>query len=211
MRVLISVISGLCFMLVTDFAVAEKGFSIEGGLVIQDHPTGEARNKPYRGLNAGLGYTAIFGYDFTEKLGVELGVAHTGHDYRYAVIGGAVIEETADRNAFFLRARLFPVKIKKFELLAAVGPAFFDISGTRENQGEGFSEDFSGVGFGAILGGRYYMTDGLAVTIFVSGNSVKYTRYELLGYRYTYPGGLPRGDSIAWGLTLFHRIGAPHF
>ena len=201
----------LHLLILSSLAVAQehRGFSIEGGLIFQDTPVGNAKNEPYQEMSSGFGYTANIAYDFTDWVGLELGVSHSNHNYLYDISGGAVFEETAEKNAFFLRGRGVPIRLQKFELVAAVGPAFFDITGYRSL--DGAEEDFSGIGMNFVLNGRYNISEGLAASLFFGASFVTYSRYELFGYRTTYPDELPAGNSIFWGLTLFHRIGIPRF
>lgn len=186
---------------------AERGFTIEGGL-IYDRPSGSS-NKPFIGMESGLGYTANIGFDIFERGGLELGVLRTSHAYELDVVGGAVREDDAVKTTFYLKARGVPYKYEKFELVAGVGVGFFDIAGKRIIQENDVDENFSGFGVLTNLNFRYHVTGGLALSFYLGANFVNYDRYELFGFKTDYGRKLPGGDSINWGLTLFHRIGIP--
>ena len=110
-------------------AIAQKGFSIEGGL-IYDRPTGSGA-KPFTAIKSGLGYMGNIGYDFVDRAGLELGVLHSSHDYELAVINNAVSEESADKTTIFLKARGIPYRREKYDLVIAAGIGYFDISGKK--------------------------------------------------------------------------------
>lgn len=189
-------------------AFAEKGFSIEGGL-IYDRPIDDKSDRAFSDLRPGFGYTGNLGYDFFDKFGLEIGVMHTRHDYDLAVTGGGIIEEVAGRTIFFLKARVMPLRISKSEFVLAAGPGFFDISGLRQVQGSDADAGFSGWGMVSNANYRYHINDGLALGFFLGINLVKYNRFELIGFETPYNGPLPKGNSISWGFTIFHRIGIP--
>ena len=188
--------------------MAQKGFFIEGGM-IYDRPANNPHDRPYAKMKGGLGYTGDLGYDFFDRAGLEFGVMHTAHNYELGVHDEAVLEETADKSTFFLKARAIPFRHGQFEIVAAAGIGFFDISGRRLYAGEPFDEDFSGLGFTGNLDFRYHITGGLAVSLYLGSNLVDYSRYELSGYKANFGQGLPGGDSINWGLILYHHIGIP--
>jgi hypothetical protein len=196
-------------------SLAQKGFSIEGGL-LYDLPAGP-HNRPYPQMKGGVGFTANFGYDFFERAGILMGVLHSSHVYQLGIRNGVILEQSADRTTFFLKARALPLKRDKFEIVVAAGIGFFDITGSRVLQPNevsdeffGFEDDFSGLGFIGNFDFRYYITKGLAVSIYLGGDVVNYSRYELLGIRTNYGRKLPGGDSFNWGLTLYHHIGVPN-
>jgi hypothetical protein len=207
MRKLLCLFALLSAIFSPSIVLAEKGFSIEAGLLF-DRPSG-AQSKPYTGMSSGFGYMGNIGYDFFERGGLELGVMHTTHDYDINEISGAVTQESADKTTIFLKARGIPYQHEKFEIIVAAGLGFFDLSGMKIIQDNSTDEDYSGLGFTGNLDFRYNITEGLAVSLYLGGNLVNYNRYELLGIKTTYPGKLPGGDSFNWGLTIFHRIGIP--
>ena len=198
----------LSLIAVTQAAFGQSGFSIRGGLLF-DRPVEEV----YSEMEPGIGYMGSFGYDFIERIGLEIGVMHSTHDYYFALEGNAVLEEEAEKNAIFFKARAIPWKIDKAELVIAAGPALFDISGLRRSVGDprfDVEEDFSGWGIVAGLDFRYHVSPGLAVTFYLSGNFVNYDKYSQFRREVPYPGSLPRGgDSVSWAVTVFHRIGKP--
>jgi hypothetical protein len=205
--IVLFVILGSFLCLIPD-AIAEKGFSIEGGL-LYDRPIDGEQEPAFSHLRPGFGYAANLGYDFFDKLGLELGVMHSRHDYDFSSSGGGILEEVAGRTIFFLKLRGIPLRISKSELVLAAGPALFDISGKMLVQGNDASAGFSGWGFLSSAGCRYYLNEGLAVALFFGINLVQYDRFDLLGFNTGYQGALPKGNSIYWGLTIFHRIGIP--
>jgi hypothetical protein len=161
-------------------------------------------------MKGGFGYTANFGYDFTAQAGLELGVMQTSHKYEPGVQAEVVLEDNAEKTTFFLKARAIPVKREKIELVAAAGIGFFDITGKKLDQFSNEANvDFSGLGFTGNVDFRYYITSGLAVSIYMGANLVNYSRYELFGFRTNYGRKMPSGDSFNWGLTLYHHIGIP--
>lgn len=192
-------------------ATAEMpGFSIRGG-ILNDSPSTEI----FKEIDSGIGYIGSLGFDVHARFGFEIGVMHSTHDYTYDVVAGAVREEQAEKNTFFIKARGIPLKMGKTDLLLAAGPAFFDISGLgrfQDNQSGNYydlEEGFSGWGavFGLDL--RYHVSKGLALTFYMSSNLVRYNRYSINSADAVYPRRFPRGDSFSWGLTVFHRIGVP--
>lgn len=189
-------------------AFAQSGFSIRGGL-LYDRPV----DKIYSEMEPGIGYVGSLGYDFIDRLGLEIGVMHSTHDYDFAIEANAVLEEEAEKNAIFFKVRAIPWKIDKAELVIAAGPALFDISGLRRFENGttiDVEEGFSGWGLAANFDFRYHVTPGLAVTFFLAGNFVNYDEYSQFRREVSYPGYLPAGgDSISWGVTIFHRIGNP--
>ncbi len=188
--------------------LAQSGFSIRGGL-LYDRPV----DKIYSEMEPGIGYVGSFGYDFIDRLGLEIGVMHSTHDYDFAIEGNAVLEEEAEKNTIFFKVRAIPWKIKKAELVIAVGPALFDISGLRRSENGttiDLEEGFSGWGLAANFDFRYHVSPGLAVTFFLAGNFVNYDKYSLFRREASYPDYLPNGgNSVSWGVTIFHRIGNP--
>lgn len=197
------------FILATN-SFAEKGFTIEGGL-IYDQPGSGVRNRPYPAMKGGLGYIANFGYNFVNQAGLVFGVMHSTHNYELGVRANAVIEDNADKTTFFLKARVSPLKREKFEIVTSAGIGFFDIAGKQIIQEQEADNDFSGLGFTGNFDFRYYITNGLAVSIYLGANFVDYGRYEIFGYKTDYGKKMPGGNSINWGLTLFHQIGIPQF
>ena len=189
-------------------AFGQSGFSIRGGL-LYDRPFSEV----YSEMEPGIGYVGSFGYDFVDRLGLEIGVMHSTHDYDFAMEGNAILEEQAEKNTIYFKVRAIPWKIEKAELVIAAGPALFDISGLRRSENSlmiDVEEDLSGWGIAASLDFRYHITPGLAVTLYLAGNFVNYDKYRLFNREASYPGYLPNGgNSVGWGLTIFHRIGKP--
>ncbi len=195
-------------MAVAQLASGRSGFSIRGGLLF-DRPVEEVYSK----MEPGIGYMGSFGFDFTDRFGLEIGVLHTTHDYDFAVEGNSLLEEEAEKNTIFFKARAIPWMIEKAELVISAGPALFDISGLRRSENGPIldvDEDFSGWGIVAGLDFRYHVSPGLAVTFYLSGNFVNYDKYSQFRREAPYPGNLPRGgDSLSWAVTIFHRIGKP--
>jgi hypothetical protein len=189
-------------------AVAQKGFSIEGGLVY-DRPIDSDSRRAFDDLRSGFGYTGNLGYDFFDRFGLEVGVMHTRHDYDLSSSGGRVLEEVAGRTAFFLKVRGVPLRIAKSELVLEAGPGFFDINGLRQVPGGDAEASYSGWGFVSNASYRYHINEGLAVALLFGANIVKYSRFNLLGFETPVQGEYPRGNSLSWGLTVFHRIGIP--
>ena len=189
-------------------AFSQKGFSIELGL-LYDKPQGSSNSRPYAGMEPGFGYTANLAYDFFDWGGLELGVMHTSHTYRLAVIGGSVNEDDADKTTFFIRARVCPYKRGKIEVITSGGFGLFDIEGKHYIQPNLIDDDFSGPGYLVNFSLRYHITEGLTLAGFFGANFVDYNRYEMFGYKADYSGDMPSGDSICWGITIFHRIGIP--
>jgi len=188
-------------------AFAQKGLSIEGG-IIYDRPVGDMNSRPFDDMRPGFGYTANIGFDFFERGGLELGVIRSTHSFDLYTIGGATAEETADKTSFFLRLRGSPLKREKFAVIVAAGPGYFDISGETVIQGNIVAEGYSGWGITTSSRFRYSVTPGLAISIYFGVNLVNYSRYDLLGYNTDYPGDLPNGNSLTWGLTFFHCVGS---
>ena len=191
-------------------AHAQRGFSIEAGL-LYDHPNNNTHDRPFPEMQPGYGYIANLGYDIIDRIGLEIGVMHTTHDYNLFKLGDEILEDNAEKTTFFIKARGIPWKKGKFEVVTALGAGFFDISGNsiRKSYSLKISEDFSGWGAIANLNLRYHVTGGLAATFYLGANFVDYNKYTLFGYPYRYVGKMPGGDSINWGITIFHRIGNP--
>lgn len=193
---------------VAQSAFGQSGLSIRGGL-LYDRPV----DKVYSEMEPGIGYVGSIGFDFIDRLGLEIGVMHSTHDYDYALRGNAVLEEEAEKNTVFFKARAIPWKIEKAELVIAAGPALFDISGLRRSANDPMidvEENFSGWGIVAGLDFRYHVSPGLGLALYLSGNFVNYDEYRQFGSGVSYPATLPRrGDSFSLGLTIFHRIGMP--
>jgi hypothetical protein len=188
-------------------ASGQNGFSIRGGL-LYDNPI----DKVYEDMESGIGYIGSIGYDIIDRLGLELGVMHSTHDFRLAIEVNSIVEEEAEKNTVFFKIRGIPWKIEKAEIVLGVGPAMFDISGIRRFEQIGpydIEEDFSGWGVVTCFDFRYNVSGGLAVTFYISGNFVNYDKYTQLRREAAFPGKFPGGDSISWGVTVFHRIGNP--
>jgi len=160
-------------------------------------------------MEGGFGYIANFAYDFFERGGLEFGVMHTTHDYELEVVNNAVIRASADKTTIFLKARAYPLIKGKSEIIISLGTGLFDISGPRIIGNSELSDDFSGIGITAGLDYRYNITSGLALSAYLGLNLVNYDRYEILGYKTDYPDKMPDGNSLCWGITIFHRIGIP--
>jgi hypothetical protein len=188
---------------------AEKGFSIEGGL-IYDRPAINSHDRPYAHMKGGIGFIGNVGYDFFERGGLEMGGMRSSHDYELGVRNGVVLEETAPKTVFFLKARGTPFKRGKFEAVLAAGIGYFDISGQRlDALGVPYDEYFSGWGFTGDIDLRYSITGGLAACIYLGSNIVNYSNYEIFGQKADFHQRLPGGHSVNWGLTLYHHIGIP--
>jgi hypothetical protein len=208
MRFIFCALLSLAALFSPSFVLAEKGFSIEGGLMY-DRPIAKADRRPYTNLQGGLGYTANLGYDFFDRGGVELGVMYSTHAYDFDVVGSAIKEDDASKTTIFFKLRGILYKGERFEIITAAGVGFFDITGKRIIQENIVDEDFSGPGFTGNIDFRYYASPGLAITFYFGANLVDYNRYELFNSKSTYPGKMPSGNSLNWGLTFFHRIGIP--
>ena len=195
------------------YSYAQKGFSIEAGL-LHDQPTNDSHDRPYHNMHGGFGYIGNFGYDFFERLGLEIGVMHTGHDYDLATIGNEIRGATADKTTFFVKVRGVAFKLKKLELVTAWGAGYFDLSGQHYYEVSGVTfvadESFSGWGLTGNVNLRYNFSPGLAVGFYAGVNSVNYHKYTITAYPpIPFSGRLPGGDSINLGITVFHRIGIP--
>lgn len=186
---------------------AGQGFSIEGGL-LYDKPLGDS-NKPYKDMEGGFGYIANFAYDFFERGGLELGVMHSSHSYTLAVVNNAISQANASKSAFYLKARAYLLQKGKSEVLFGIGGGFSDISGSFIVGDYEFSNDYSGPCLITSLDYRYNISPGLALSAYLGFNLVDYNRYEILGSKQNYPGSMPNGNSLCWGITVFHRIGIP--
>jgi RNase P/RNase MRP subunit p29 len=190
-------------------SLAKKGFSIEGGLIF-DRPARTSHDRPYANMKGGLGFIGNVGYDLFERGGLEIGAMHSSHHYELGIRSGVVLEETATKTAFFVKARAIPLQKGKFEIATAAGIGYFDISGKRlDSIGNALDEYFSGIGFTGNIDTRYHITDALAASFYLGLNLVNYSRYEIFGYKADFGRPLPGGDSINWGLTLYHHIGIP--
>jgi len=181
------------------------GFSISGGLLL-DYPSSSA----YESLESGIGYIGTFGFDIHPRAGIEIGVLHSTHDYIFALEGNAYRKKEAEKNTLFFKLRAIPLKYRRADILLGAGPALFDISGERRfNNTYDLEDGFSGWGAVISLDLRYFVSDYLALTLYFSGNIVKYSKYSINSLNTDYAGGLPRGNSFSWGLTVYHRIGMP--
>lgn len=174
---------------------------------MHDSPSSEI----FREMESGIGYIGSFGFDFYEKAGVELGILHSTHDFIFDIEAGAVREREAERNTVFLKVRAIPYRLGKADLVLGFGPALFGITGMRLFDAKPgiyeFEEGYSGWGVVTSVDLRYFVSEGLSLTFYLSGNFVKYGKYTINTVDAIYPGDLPRGDSVCWGLTVFHRIG----
>lgn len=174
---------------------------------MHDSPSSEI----FREMESGIGYIGSFGFDFYEKAGVELGILHSTHDFIFDIEAGAVREREAERNTVFLKVRAIPYRLGRADLVLGFGPALFGITGMRLFDAKPgiyeFEEGYSGWGVVTSVDLRYFVSEGLSLTFYLSGNFVKYGKYTINTVDAIYPGDLPRGDSVCWGLTVFHRIG----
>ena len=200
--------AAILFLYGCQLAFAQKGFSIRGGL-LHDSPSTEV----FREMDSGVGYIGSFGFDFFDRAGLELGVLHSTHDYIFNIEAGAVREKEAEKTTLFIKARAIPYRIGKAEIVLGIGPALFDINGFRlytiGTSTFEFEDGFSGWGVVTSIDLRYFVSDGLALTFYLSGNFVKYSEFTINTADTPYSGDFPRGDSVCWGLTVFHRIGMP--
>jgi hypothetical protein len=195
----------VCLLIVsTDMAVAEKGLSIRGGL-LRDSP----RQETFEDMEPGVGYVAGIGYEFIERAGFGLSVMHSTHEYRYGLRGRAVVTDKADKTAICIRARFLPLKTEQYEIEIGAGPAFYSISGNIDSTQFSIPglEGFSGWGYTAGLDLRHFVTENLAITLYLATNIVKYNKQSFNSRPVEPPTRLPRGNSFCWGLTLFYRIG----
>ena len=190
-----------------EISSAERGFSIEGGL-LYDNPL-NGSHKPYKDMDGGFGYTGNIAYDFFNWGGIELGVIHSSHNYTLAIVNNAIREANASKTLFYLKARGYLLRRGKSEIILGLGGGFADISGYSVLEQYEISDDFSGSGFISTLDYRYNISPGLALSAYLGLNLADYTRYELMGSKTDYPGKMPDGNSLIWGITVFHRIGIP--
>jgi hypothetical protein len=202
----------LCLILCVLFGMyvvsyAERGFSIEGGL-LYDNPLGDS-HRPYKDMEGGFGYIANIAYDFFDRGGLELGVMHSSHNYTLAVVNNAISQADASKSTFYLKARIYLFKQDKSEVIFGLGGGLTDISGSTVISNFIVSDDFSGACLLASLDYRYTISPGLALSAYLGLNLADYTRYELMGSKQDYPGSMPNGNSLCWGITVFHRIGIP--
>ncbi len=177
---------------------------------MQDSPSSEI----FREMQDGIGYIGSIGFDFFEGAGLELGVLHSTHDYIFNIVAGAIREREAEKNTLFFKVRVIPYRFGKADILLAAGPALFDIAGGRLYTIDlgtfEFEDGYSGWGFVTSVDLRYFVSDGLSLTFYISGNFVQYGKYTVNSADAVFPDDLPRsGDSVSWGLTIFHRIGMP--
>ena len=200
------VLTLLFIMVINSPIVAQQGFSIGGGL-LYDVPQSEIFDE----IEPGFGFIGGLGYDFHDRYGAELGVFHTSHTFRLSTEGSAIREDKSEQNAIFIKGRAIPYRKDKIEVVASAGPAFYSIYANQRSESyiTEYEEEFSGIGIITGLDLRYYATDNLAVSLYFIGNFVKYTKKTQNSLTVENPGGLPRGDSIGWGLSIFYRIGKP--
>lgn len=187
-----------------ELANAEKGLSIRGGFLL-DTPKQEV----FEDMESGVGYVGSIGYEFIEKVGFDLGVMHSTHEFRVGLRGPAIMKDKAEKTAIFIRGRFLPLKTELYEIELGAGPAFYSISGNTEAAefiypGE---EGFSGWGYTVGLDLKHFTSRSLAITIYLSANIVKYSDQSFNSRDVEPPTRLPRGNSFSWGLTLFYRIG----
>ena len=185
---------------------AGKGFSIRGGLYF-DAPSQEVVDE----IETGIGFQGSFGFDPFDRVGFELGVLSSNHTFRLGTTGQFRDEDKADKTAVFLKVRGVPYRYKQIEIVVGAGPAYYSIYADQRSEYTFslISEELSGLGLITSLDLRYYATDNLAVTGYIIGNIVKYTRKSQYSIHIENPGDLPRGDSIGWGINVFYRIGMP--
>jgi hypothetical protein len=126
-------------------------------------------------------------------------------------VGNSIIDEQAEKTTFMIKARGIFWRKGNVELVAGAGAGFFDISGIfwPAPESSRVEVDFSGWGFTSDFDLRYHITGGLAIALQFGANLVNYNRYSESGYRTSFPGRFPGGNSLMWGLTFFHRIGIP--
>jgi len=196
--------SFIAFLVSINMAEAQKGLSIRGGL-LHDTPQQEV----FVDIEPGVGYIADIGYDFFERIGAELGVMHSTHEFRAGLRGPAVVTNKAEKTAIFIKGRFLPLKTGKYEIQLGIGPAFYSIAGDIEAEEGGIPGElgFTGWGYIAALDLKHYVTENLAVTFYLSANIVKYSKQTFNSLNISNPSRLPRGNSFSWGLTLFYRIG----
>ncbi len=167
------------------------------------------KQEVFEDMEAGIGYVAGIGYEFIEKVGFDLGVMHSTHEYRLGMRGQAIMKDKADKTAIFIRGRFLPMKTKQYEIELGAGPAYYSIAGNVEAEDDGISGEmgFYGWGYTAALELKHFASKNLAVTFYISTNIVKYGKQTFNTLTVAEPTRLPRGNSISWGLTLFYRIG----
>ena len=186
---------------------AQKGLTIRGGL-LHDSPGTEVFDK----IDDGMGYIGSLGYDLIAGFGADVGVMHSTHEFRAGVRGYSVLSSNAEKTAFFMRACYTPWKSEKIEIRAGAGPAFYTISADMEDTlGFPYEAGFSGWGYTAGADFMHFVTENLAITLYLSANFVKFNKQTFNSSTLEVPDRLPRGDSFSWGLTLFYRIGKLKF
>ncbi len=171
-------------------------------------------DKPFRNMESGVGYIGSIGYDFFDRAGLEIGVLHSTHTYDIGTLGNAIYQDQAEKNNVFLRVQAIAFKYRRFELAAGAGIGFYDITGNILLPGDSsindaFSEGFSGWGYMLNIDFRYYITEDLAVTFYMSGNFVGYSIPNLARDSQSFSSGKPGGNSISPGITFFYRVGFP--
>jgi hypothetical protein len=187
--------------------LAEKGFSIRGGLYFD-----AVSQEVFDEIETRVGFQGKFGLNPYDRLGRELGVITSNHTYRLGTTGQFRDEDVAEKTAVFLKFRGVPYRYQKVEIVLGAGPAYYSISGNKRYYEQVFSqipEEYSGIGMTSSLDVRYYITDNLAVSGFIIGNIVKYTKKSQFSIHVENPSNLSRGDSIGWGLNMFYWIGMP--
>jgi hypothetical protein len=183
---------------------AQKGLTIRGGF-LHDSPGTEV----FEDMKPGVGYIGSLGYDIFNKLGGDLGVMHSTHEFRAGLVGYSVLSDKAEKTAIFIRARYSPLVTEKYQIQLGAGPAFYSIAGDVAIPGIGlpYEEGFSGWGYTAGVDLMHFATENLAITFYLSANIVKFNKQTFNSSTLREPTRLPRGDSISWGLTLFYKIG----
>jgi len=194
---------GLLFVSI-GIANAEKGLSIRGG-ILSDTPKYEV----YDDMETGIGYIGSIGYDFFDRIGADMGVMHSTHEYRAGLRGYAVLVDKADKTAIFFRMRFLPLKTRLNEIQVGIGPAFYSTAADIVIEGIGLpvEEGFNGWGYTAGIDLKHFATENLAITLYLSANIVKYSKQTINSLETSNPSRLPRGNSFSWGLTVFYRIG----
>ena len=132
------------------------------------------RQDVFEDMEPGVGYIAGIGYEFIDRVGFDLGVMHSTHEYRYGLRGNAIVNDEAEKTAIAIRARFMPLKKENYEIEIGGGPAFYSITGNIEAAGNlpPLEEGFSGWGYTAGIDLRHFATENLAFSFNFAMNFV---------------------------------------
>jgi hypothetical protein len=192
-----------------DISYGKTGFFIRGGL-LNDSP----RKEVFQDMESGIGYMAGLGYDFFPRIGLDIGVLNSTHEYRVGVSGNAVRNDNAEKTSFFIRAHYSPLKSGEYEILLGGGPSYYSINGTLryyydEENYYIYDKSYNGWGLTAGVDLMYYATENLAITFFALANFIEYSQQSVNPINPDDRIEVPRGDSMGLGIALFYRIGKP--